>query len=77
MSGLDVSRGDSPTVLDYNGDVIITVDGQQTTKTLTNGSVEFDLTTDKSAGTEIEIIAESLADHPAESDRATIEVVSQ
>lgn len=76
VSGLDVSRGDPPTMLDYNGDVTITVDGKQTTKTLTNGSLSFDLTTDKPAGSEIEIVAESLANHPAESDSATIEVVS-
>jgi hypothetical protein len=77
VSGLDVARGDDPTVLDYDGDVTLSVDGQQTTKTLTNGTVSFDLTTDKPAGSEIEILAESLADHPAESDHATIEVTSQ
>jgi len=75
VSGLDVVRHDDPTVLDYDGDVTLSVDGQQTTKTLSNGSVEFDLTTDKSAGSEIEIVAGSLDDHPAKSDRATIEVV--
>jgi len=77
VNGLEVARGDDPTVLDYDGDVAFSVNGQQTTKTLTNGSVSFDLTTDKPAGSEIEIVAESLADHPAESDIATIEVVSQ
>lgn len=77
VNGLDVARGDDPTVLDYDDDVTLSVDGQQTTKILTSGSVEFDLTTDKSAGSEIEIVAESLADHPAESDSATIEVVSE
>jgi len=76
VSGLDVARGNDPSVLNYDGDVTLTVDGQKTTKTLTNGSVSFDLTTDKPAGSEIEVVAESLADHPAESDRATIEVVS-
>jgi len=79
VDGLEVMRGTDPTnatVLDYNGDVTLSVDGQQTTKTLTNGSVSFDLTTDKPAGSEIEIVAESLADHVAESDSATIEVVS-
>jgi hypothetical protein len=79
VSGLEISRGTGPanaTVLDYDGDVTISVDGQKTTKTLTNGSVSFDLTTDKPAGSEIEVVAESLADHPAESDSATIEVVS-
>lgn len=80
VDGLEVVRGTHPTnatVLDYNGDVNLSVDGTTTTKTLTNGSVSFDLTTDKPAGSEIEIVAESLADYPAESDSATIEVVSQ
>lgn len=79
VDGLEVARGTDPaeaTVLDYSGDVTLSVDGSTTSKTLTNGTVSFDLTTDKPAGTEIEIVAESLADHPAESDSATIEVVS-
>lgn len=77
VSGLDVARGESPTVLDCNGDVTITVDGKQTTKTLANGSVSFNLATDKPAGSEIEVVAESLENHPAKSDSTTIEVVSQ
>lgn len=77
VSGLDVTRGDSPTKLDYDGDVTLTIDGVETTKTLTNGSVSFDVTTKKLSGSTIKIVAESLADHPAESDSATIEVVSQ
>lgn len=76
VSGLDVARGDSPTVLDYDGDVTISVGGVETTKTITGGSVEFDLSTDKPAGSEIEIVAESLVNHPSESDSATIKVVS-
>jgi hypothetical protein len=79
VDGLEVVRGTDPTeatVLDYDGDITLTVDGIEMTKTLTNGSVKFNITTDKPAGSEIEIVAESLADHPAESDSATIEVVS-
>lgn len=76
VSGLDVARGDDPTLLDYSGDVTLSVDGNETTKALTNGSVEFDLSTDKPVGSEVEIVAESLADHPTESDSATIEVIS-
>jgi len=79
VNGLEVARGtdaDDATVLDYDGDVTISVDGATTTKTSTNGSISFDLTTDKPAGSEIEIVAESLADHPAERDSATIEVMS-
>jgi len=78
VDGLEVARGTDPaeaTVLDYDGDVTLTIDGAvETTKTLTDGSVSFDVTTEKPAGTTIEIVAESLADHPAESDRVEIEV---
>jgi len=80
VDGLAVGEGIDPSnadVLSYDGGVAISVDGSETTKTLTNGSVEFDITTDKAADSEIEIAAKSLADHPAESDSATIEVVSQ
>lgn len=79
VDGLEVVRrtdSANATVLDYDGDVSLSVDGEKVSKTLTNGSVEFDITTDKPAGSEIEIVAESLADHVAESDSATIEVVS-
>jgi len=77
LSNLEMVSDNRETVLSYDGYVTVTVDGQQTTKTLTNGSVSFDLSTDKSAGSEIEVEAESLADHPAEPTSATIEVVSQ
>jgi len=77
VSGLNIASGDEPSVLDYSGEVSVSVDDQQTTKTFTNGTVSFDLKTDKPAGSEIEIVAESLTNHPAESDSATIEVVSQ
>lgn len=78
VDGLEVARGTDPadaTTLDYSGDVTLRADGVETTKTLTNGSVSFDLTTEKTAGSEIEIEAVDLADHPAESDSATIEVI--
>lgn len=80
VDGLEVARGTDPTeasVLDYDGDMTVTVDGQEVTKTLTNGSVEFDITTEKSAGSTIEIVAESLVDHPAKSDSVTIEVTDK
>lgn len=62
-------------IITTNSDVIIRIDGSETTKTLTDGSVSWELTTDKPAGSEIEVEAVGLADHPAESDRTTIEVV--
>lgn len=67
---------DDIAVLNYDRDIKLHVDGSETSKTLTNGRVTFDLTTDKSTGSEIEIVAELLHDAPAESDSATIEVVS-
>ncbi len=78
VDGLEVAKGTDPgnaTVLDYDGDVALSIDGAETTKTLSNGTVSFELTTEKSAGSTIEIVAETLADHPAESDSATIEVI--
>ena len=78
VDGLEVARGTGPaeaTVLDYNGDVTLRIDDSEVVKTLSNGSVSLDLTTEKPAGSTIEIVAESLADHPAESDRVEIEVV--
>lgn len=74
---LEIARGAAPataTVLAENNDVTVSVDGVETTKTLTDGSVSFEVVTEKPAGSEIEIVAESLANHPAESDSATIEV---
>lgn len=79
VDGVKVSRGTDPaeaTVLDYSGDVTMRIDGVETTKTLTGGSVSFDLTTEKPAGSTIEVGAVGLADHPAESDSVEIEVVS-
>jgi len=80
VDGLEVARGTDPeeaTVLDYDGDVTLTIDGVETTKTLSNGTVSFDVTTDKPAGSTIKVEADSLTDHPSESDSVEIEVVSQ
>lgn len=76
--GLKIARGTEITdtsILDHNGDVTVLIDGEAVTKTLTGGSVSFELTTEKAAGETIEIVAESLADVPAESDSAEIEVI--
>jgi len=80
VDGLEVARGTDPreaAVLDYDGDVTLTIDGVETTKTLSNGTVSFDVTTDKPAGSTIKVEADSLTDHPSESDSVEIEVVSQ
>lgn len=77
VSGLDLSRGDSPDMINYNGDVTVFVDDIKMTKTVTNGSVKFDLTTDKQSGSEIGVVAKSLTGHPSEPDSAIIEVVSE
>jgi len=79
VDGLEIARGTSPsnaTVLDYDGDVMLSVDGSQTVKTLSNGSVSFDVTTTKSAGSEIKIIAESINNHPTDRDSAVVEVTA-
>jgi len=79
VNGLEVARGTKPsnaTVLSYDGDVTLAVDGSQTVKTLSNGSVSFGVTTTKSVGSEIKIIAESLNNHPAERDSAVVEVTA-
>jgi hypothetical protein len=78
VDGLEIARGIAPddtTTLNYSGDVTLTIDGVETIKTLTDGSVSFGLTTEKPAGSVIKIAAESLTDHPVESDRVEIEVV--
>ncbi len=77
MSGLDYVSNDRETVIGYSGEVAGTVDGIERTTQIRDGTVSFDVTTDKAAGSEIEIVAKSLADHPAQTDSATIEVVSQ
>jgi len=79
IDGLEVARGTKPsnaTMLNYDGDVTLFVDGSQTVKTLSNGSVSFDVTTVKSAGSEIKIIAESVNNHPTDRDSAAIEVTA-
>jgi len=79
IDGLEIARGTKPsnaTVLSYDGDVRLSVDGSQTVKTLSNGSVSFDVTTTKSAGSEIKIVAESINNHPADRDGAVVEVTA-
>jgi len=75
LDGLSIVRETDVSVVSYDGDLTVLVDGVEQTKTLTNGSMSFELSTDKAAGSNIEVVAESLADHPAESDSAVIEVV--
>jgi hypothetical protein len=51
---------DDIAILDRNENLAMTVDGSEMTKTLSNGTLSFDVTTQKSAGTSIDISA----DHP-------------
>jgi len=79
VDGVEVARGSDPSnasVLSYDGDVVVTVDGSETTKTLSSGSLSFDLTTTKSAGDVITVKAVDLVDHPSESDVVNIEVTT-
>jgi hypothetical protein len=56
--------------------VTVRIDGAAVTKTVSGGTVEFDVTTEKPAGETIEIVAKSLADHPAESDSVKLGVMN-
>lgn len=80
LDGLDIARGTDPgaaTVLDYDGNVSILIEGNEMTKLATNGTVQFELTADKTAGSSLECVAVGLDGHPAEGDREVIEVVSE
>jgi hypothetical protein len=76
VNGLQVVQNETPAdAVDYNGDVTVSVEGIETTKSVTNGTTSFDITTQKSASSSIEVTAESLSEKPAESDDVEIEVV--
>lgn len=75
VDGLQRARGDTPAdVLPYDGDVTIEIDGAETTKTVTDGSVSFDISTSKPAGASIAVRAVGLNNHPADTDSVSIEV---
>jgi hypothetical protein len=75
VDGLQLARGETPAaVLAYEGDVTLKIDGAETTKPMTAGSVSFDISTSKPAGSTITVRAVGLNDHAAESDGAMIEV---
>jgi hypothetical protein len=76
ISQLDYLNNDRETMLAHDGDVTVRIDGAAVTKTVSGGTVEFDVTTEKPAGETIEIVAKSLADHPAESDSVKLEVMN-
>lgn len=75
ISGLDYVSNDRETVISYSGEVTGTVDGTERTAQITDGTVSFDVTTDKPAGETMEIEAMTLGDVPADPDQATVEVV--
>jgi hypothetical protein len=76
VDGVQVARGNTPAdTLNYTGDVIIEINGAETTKSVTDGSVSFDLTTSKPAGAEITVQAAGLNNHPTDSDAVSIEVL--
>jgi hypothetical protein len=77
VNGLQVARENRPAdVLAFDGDVSVAVNGAETTKAMTDGSVSFNITTSKPAGASITVRAVGLNNHPAESDSAAIEVIS-
>lgn len=76
INGLQAVRGNiDPDVLQYDGGVALEIDDAEMTKTLTDGRVVFDVTTEKSAGNSIDIVAKSLSNNIAKSDRADIKVI--
>jgi hypothetical protein len=76
VNGLQVARGETPAdVLAYDGDVTVAINGAETTKSVTDGSVSFDLTTSKPAGVEITVEVVGLNDHPTDTDSVSIEVL--
>lgn len=79
IDGFEIATGtnrSNATVLPFDGDVYVEVDGAETTKTLSGGSLSFDVTTTKDSGSTIDIQATNLASVEAESHSATIEVTS-
>lgn len=76
VSGLQVARGNTPAdVLDEDGTATVDIDGQPVEVDLTGGTGQREVTTTAAAGTTISVEAVGLADHPAESDTAEIEVI--
>jgi hypothetical protein len=76
INGLQLARGETPAdVLAYDGDVTVEIDGAETTKSMTGGSVSFDVTTSKPAGASISVRAVGLNNHPVESDSVSIKPV--
>jgi hypothetical protein len=75
LSGLDYVANGRETVISYTGEVTGTVDGTERTAEITDGRVSFEITTEKPAGETVEIEASTLADHPAQSDTVTVEIV--
>jgi hypothetical protein len=74
VNGLQRARGETPDGLSYTGDVTVAIDGAETTKTMTDGSVSFDITTSKPAGASIAVRAINLDNHPTDTDSVSIEV---
>jgi hypothetical protein len=74
VDGLQRARGETPDVLNYDGDVTVAIDGAETTRTISDGSVSFDISTSKPAGASIPVRAVGLNSHPADPDSVSIEV---
>jgi hypothetical protein len=76
VTGLQVARGETPAdALAYDGDVTLTIDGAEIIKTMTDGSVSFDISTSKPAGVSVTVQAVGIPEHPTKSDSVSIEVI--
>lgn len=79
VSGLAVARGTSPSdadVLSVDDTAVVEVDGNPVSVDISDGSGSTTITTTKSAGSTISVVAGELSSYPAETDSAEIEVVS-
>lgn len=78
VNGLQFARGNTPAdiLAQSTGDVTVEIDAADITKSLTDGTLTVDITTQKPAGSIIEVVAKSLASKPAGRDTVEIEVTS-
>jgi hypothetical protein len=74
VNGLQRARGSTADVLNYDGGVTVEIDGAETTKTMTDGSVSFDLSTSKPAGATISVRVVGLNNHASDTNSVSIEV---
>jgi|GEM_PF-3686239 len=76
VDGLDVLRGNDPSVLSESGTLTLSIDGAEVSVSIESGIGTTEVTTTKSAGATIEIETIDYDGGPTEPDSATIEVIA-